>query len=69
MRSTACITALAVLVASTAHGDVATPGGAVDAVRDTLDKARAVVLTDQYHEQKLAALHDLARHLMDTREM
>jgi len=69
MRPIARITAFAVLVATAAHGDVAAPGGAVGAVRDTLDKARAVVLTDQSHEQKLAALHELARHLMDTREM
>ena len=69
MRPTARITALAVLVASTAHGGVAAPGGAVGAVRETLDKARAIVLTEDSHDQKLAALHELARHLMDTREM
>src|SRR5262249_62114928 len=69
MRVTPRMIALPVLVATVAHGGVAAPGGAVGAVRDTLDKARAVVLTDQSHEQKLAALHELARHLMDTREM
>jgi phospholipid transport system substrate-binding protein len=69
MRPTRRITALAVLVATVAHGAVAAPGGAVDAVRDTLDKARAIVLTEDSREQKLAALHELARHLMDTREM
>jgi ABC-type transporter MlaC component len=69
MRSTARIATFAIVVATAAHGDVAAPGEAVGAVRDTLDKARAVVLTDQSHEQKLAALHELARHLMDTREM
>jgi len=63
------VTILAVLVACAAHGDVAAPAGAVDAVRDTLGKARAVVLTDDTHEQKLEALHELARHLMDTRAM
>jgi phospholipid transport system substrate-binding protein len=69
MRPTRRITALAVLVATVAHGAVAAPGGAVGAVRDTLDKARAIVLTEDSREQKLAALHELARHLMDTREM
>src|SRR5215468_897476 len=69
MRPTARTTALAVLVASAAYGGGAAPGGAVGAVRDTLDKARAVVLTDDSREQKLAALHELARQLMDTREM
>ena len=58
-----------VLIACAAQGAVAPPDGAVGAVRDTLSKARAVVLTDDTHEQKLAALHELARHLMDTREM
>ena len=58
-----------VLIACAAQGAVAPPDGAVGAVRDTLAKARAVVLTDDTHEQKLAALHELARHLMDTREM
>src|SRR5215470_13183184 len=67
IRRTATI--LAVLAACAAHGDVAAPAGAVDAVRDTLGKARAVVLTDDSHEQKLEALHELARHLMDTHEM
>jgi phospholipid transport system substrate-binding protein len=62
-------TALAVLAACAAYGDVAPPGGAVGAVRDALAKARAVVLTNDSHEQKLEALHDLARHLMDTRAM
>ena len=69
MRPAARITALAVLVAAAAQGGIPAPGGAVGAVRDTLDKARAVVLTNDSHEQKLAALHELARHLMDTREM
>src|SRR5215467_3432225 len=69
MRPTRRITALAVLVATVAHGAVAAPGGAVGAVRDTLDKARAIVLTDDSHEQKLEALHELARHLMDTQAM
>jgi phospholipid transport system substrate-binding protein len=67
MRAIGCATALAVVVACTAYGDA--PAGAVDAVRDTLAKARAVVLTADTHEQKLEALHDLARHLMDTRAM
>src|SRR5262245_51271760 len=62
-------TALALLVACAAHAEVAPAGGAVGAVRDTLAKARAAVLTEESHEQKLEALHDLARHLMDTREM
>jgi len=69
MRPSRRITALAVLVATAVHGAVAAPGGAVGAVRDTLDKARAIVLTEDSHDQKLAALHELARHLMDTREM
>jgi phospholipid transport system substrate-binding protein len=69
MRPVGRIAALAVLVASTALGEVAPPAGAVGVVRDTLAKARAVVLTDDSHEQKLEALHELARHLMDTREM
>ena len=69
MRAIGCITALAVVVAWAAYGDVAPPGGAVGAVQDTLAKARAVVLTDDTHEQKLEALHGLARHLMDTRAM
>src|SRR5262249_60899516 len=69
MRVTPRMIALPVLVATVAHGGVAAPGGAVGAVRDTLDKARAAVLTDDTHEQKLEALHELARHLMDTREM
>jgi phospholipid transport system substrate-binding protein len=69
MRAIACATALAVLVAYTSYAAVAAPGGAVDAVRDTLAKARAVVLTADSREQKLAALRELARHLMDTREM
>jgi phospholipid transport system substrate-binding protein len=68
MRAFGCVTALAVVVACTAYGEVA-PAGAVDAVRETLDKARTVVLTADTHEQKLEALHDLARHLMDTRTM
>jgi phospholipid transport system substrate-binding protein len=69
MRAIGLNTALAVLIASAAHGAAAPPDGAMGAVRDTLAKARAVVLTDDSHEQKLAALHELARHLMDTREM
>jgi phospholipid transport system substrate-binding protein len=69
MRAIGCTTVLAAVVACAAYGDVAPPGGAVGAVRDTLAKARAVVLTDDTHEQKLEALHDLARHLMDTRAM
>jgi phospholipid transport system substrate-binding protein len=69
MRAIGWTSALVVAVACVAYGDVAPPGGAVDAVRDTLAKARAVVLTDETHEQKLDALHDLARHLMDTRAM
>jgi len=69
MRPVGRIAAMAILVASTAHGGVAPPPGAVGVVRDTLAKARAVVLTDDSHEQKLEALHELARHLMDTREM
>ena len=69
MRAIGRTTALAVLVACAAYGDVAPPGGAVGAVRDTLAKARAVVLTDESHDQKLEALHELARHLMDTRAM
>jgi phospholipid transport system substrate-binding protein len=69
MRGIGRTTALAVLVACAAYGDVAPSGGAMAAVRETLAKARAVVLTNDSHEQKLAALHELARHLMDTREM
>ena len=69
MRAIGWITALAVTVACVAYGETAPAGGAVETVRDTLAKAGAVVLTDETHEQKLEALHDLARHLMDTRAM
>src|SRR5262249_56051565 len=51
------------------EGGVGRGGGGVDTVRDRLAKARAVVLTDETHDQKLEALHDLARHLMDTKAM
>jgi len=61
--------ALTMLVACAAHGAGTPSDGAMGAVRDTLDKARAIVLRDDSHEQKLTALHELARHLMDTREM
>src|SRR5262249_352312 len=69
MRPTARMTALAVLVASTAHGGVAAPGGAVGAVRDTLDKARAGVRPDGSHEQRPPARPRLARHRTGTRTM
>src|SRR5262245_53431405 len=69
MRAIACPAALAVLVACASYGAVAPPGGAMAAVRDTLTKAAAVVASADSREQKLAALHELARHLMDTREM
>ena len=69
MRAIACATALAVLVVTASYGAVAPPGGAVASVRDTLTKASAVVASADTREQKLAALHELARHLMDTREM
>jgi phospholipid transport system substrate-binding protein len=69
MRAIGRTTAVAVLVACAAYGDVAPPGGAVGVVRDTLAKARTIVLTDESHDQKLEALHELARHLMDTRAM
>src|SRR5215470_7975103 len=61
--------ALTVLLACAAHGAALQPSAAVGAVRDTLARARAIVLTDDSHEQKVAALHELARQLMDTREM
>jgi phospholipid transport system substrate-binding protein len=41
----------------------------VDTVRETLAKASTVVASTDSRDQKLAALHELARHLMDTREM
>src|SRR5262245_41086575 len=72
MRVIGLHTALLVLLAGATPvpGAVARPSdGAEEAVRDTLAKARAVVLTDDSHEQKVGALHELARHLMDTREM
>jgi phospholipid transport system substrate-binding protein len=69
MRSLGLTLALGVLLARAAHGAAAAPDGAVNAVRDTLGKARALVLTDDPREQKLAGLRELARHLMDTREM
>jgi len=69
MRWLAGTAALGALVACGAPGAVAAPDGALNAVRETLGKARAVVLRDDSREQKLAALHELARHLMDTREM
>ena len=69
MRVIGPATALVVLLACAARSAVSPLNDAVGAVRDTLAKARAVVLTDDSHEQKVAALHELARHLMDTREM
>jgi phospholipid transport system substrate-binding protein len=69
MRSRGLAAVLAAQVACAVPVAVAAPGGAGAAVQDTLSKARAVVLTEDSREQKLAALHELARHLMDTREM
>lgn len=69
MRVIGFNTALMALLACAARGAVSPPNDAVGAVRDTLARASAVVLTDDSHEQKVAALHELARHLMDTREM
>ena len=69
MRVIGSATGLVVLLACAARSAVSPPNDALGAVRDTLAKARAVVLTDDSHEQKVAALHELARHLMDTREM
>src|SRR5262245_12986903 len=57
------------MVAVAALGAVEAPEGAVVAVRDTLAKAGAVVRTQEPDEQKYAALRELARGLMDTREM
>src|SRR5262245_12990689 len=61
--------ALAAIVAFAAQGADTNPDGAVSAVRETLAKAGAIVGTDGSQEQKLAALRELARHLMDTHEM
>lgn len=69
MRSFGLVGALMAAVAVAAHATVPASDGALGAVRETLEKARGVVSTDQTHEEKLAALHELARHLMDTREM
>ena len=69
MRVIGSATALVALLACAAQSAVSPLNDAVGAVRDTLTKARAIVLTDDSHEQKVAALHELARHLMDTREM
>jgi len=69
MRPRVFPAAVAVIVAGAAHAAVSPPDGALSAVRDTLAKAHAVVVADESREQKLAALHELARHLMDTREM
>jgi phospholipid transport system substrate-binding protein len=69
MRSTRLAVALAAVMTFAARGGTPPADGALSAVRDTLDKARAVVLTDQSDEQKLAALRELARQLMDTHEM
>src|SRR5215831_7940966 len=69
MRRIRLQVALAAMVAWAAHAAVAPADGALSTVRDTLAKARAVVVTDESREQKLAALHELARNLMDTREM
>ncbi len=69
MRPIGFPAAFAVIVAGVAHAVVAPSDGALSAVRDTLAKAREVVLADESREQKVAALHELARHLMDTREM
>src|SRR4029450_1798859 len=67
MRSRGLAAVLAGQVACAVPVAVAAPGGAGAAVQDTLSKARAVVLTEDSREQKLAALHELARPLMDTR--
>jgi phospholipid transport system substrate-binding protein len=69
MRSLGLAAALAALVAVAAQAVDQGPAGARDAVRRTLDKAGAVVRTDQAKDQKLAALRELARELLDTREM
>jgi ABC-type transporter MlaC component len=60
---------LAAAVTCAARAAAPPPDGALAAVRDTLDKARAVVLTDQSDAEKLAALRELARQLMDTHDM
>ncbi len=70
MRAIVLHTALLVVLAAPVHGAAApSPGGPGGAVRDTLARARAIVLTDDSHEQKVGALHELARQLMDSREM
>jgi phospholipid transport system substrate-binding protein len=62
----AAVLALAVCGAPAAG---AAADGAGRVVQDTLGQARAVVLRDAPREQKLAALRELARHLLDTRGM
>jgi phospholipid transport system substrate-binding protein len=66
LRGLAAVLALAVCGAPDAG---AAADGAMRVVQDTLGQARAVVLRDAPREQKLTALRELARHLMDTRGM
>jgi phospholipid transport system substrate-binding protein len=56
-------------MAFAASAETPPPSAAVDAVRDTLARVRTVALTDQPEEQKVAALRELARRLIDTHEM
>jgi ABC-type transporter MlaC component len=69
MRARRLVTALGATVTIAVRGAVAAPADAVGVVRDTLAKARSVVVTGGSEEEKLAALRVLARGLMDTREM
>jgi phospholipid transport system substrate-binding protein len=57
------------IVAGLARTATADPKDAVVAVRDTLSKAHAVVVTEAPKDEKLASLRDLARQLIDTHEM
>src|SRR5215469_13242547 len=69
MRPVRLVTTLLMIVAGLARTAAADPKDALMAVRDTLSKAHAVVVTEAPKDEKLAALRDLARQLIDTHEM
>jgi phospholipid transport system substrate-binding protein len=60
---------LVATVAFLARAATADPKDAVVAVRNTLSKAHAIVETNAPKDEKLAALRDLARQLIDTHEI
>jgi len=69
MRPVRLLIVFAAIVTALVQTATADPREAVVAVRDTLSKAHAVVVTDAPKDEKLAALRDLARQLIDTHEM